>query len=289
MTDQAGRLREMVASAPRPMPGRVRRGARGTRSIAVTSGKGGVGKTNVALMLSVALADLGKKVLLLDADLGLANVHILLGLAPKRNLSDVAAGRCAAADIVCEGPRGIGIVPGASGAELLARMDSAGLETLQRKMAPLEEGYDFLVVDTSAGIGSVATRFASATDSALVVMSPEPTALADAYAMIKVLSGAPEMRLWTLVNMAASDNEGAEAFDKLHSLVVQFLHRDVRLMGILPFDREIPRLIRRQKLVLTEHPRHIVSSRINGCARRLCGLPPRNDKGFFARFFGKTG
>lgn len=297
MTDQAARLREMVRVRP---PAAVARASattdaamsaplsrRGIKAIAVTSGKGGVGKTNIALMLSIALASLRKKVLLFDADLGLANVHILLGVAPRRNLSHVANGECSIADTICTGPSGVAIVPGASGVEAMANLDAARLSVLRGQLAALESEYDFVVVDTGAGIGAGAVEFAAHADLCLCVMTPEPTSLADAYAMVKVLFDKGCENVQVLVNMATSDEDGARTFETLSSLVVKFLKRQVKLAGVLPSDQEIPRLVRQQKLMLLEHPQSSFSTRLTAVARRLCGMPASRRGGFFARVFGK--
>ena len=228
MNDQAQKLREMArdhefvrASSPLSDQKTVTT----CKSIAVTSGKGGVGKTNVALSLAVTLASLKKKVLLLDADLGLANVHILLGLAPVYNLSHFFDQVCSLEEVIVRGVGGVDILPGASGLEKMANLDQGRLEMLQHSFSRLEQQYDFMIIDTGAGIGANVVRFASKTDMAILVMSPEPTSLADAYAMVKVLCDKGAQRIEPLVNMAVSDRDGMETFDRLNALVLKFLKR----------------------------------------------------------------
>ena len=205
MNDQAQRLRELarsreiVSSADNSPNSNVTPATVRCKSIAVTSGKGGVGKTNIALSLAVSLASLKKKVLLLDADLGLANVHILLGLAPRYNLSHFFDQSCTLEQVIIKGVGGVDILPGASGLEELANLDLGHLELLQHHFYNLEEQYDFMIIDTGAGIGANVIRFASRADQVVLVMSPEPTSLADAYAMVKVLYEKGARRIQTLV------------------------------------------------------------------------------------------
>lgn len=290
MIDQAQRLRQLAGSEPAPR--RERQERTGTArdsscvSIAVTSGKGGVGKSNMALMISVALAAAGKKVLLLDADLGLANIHILLGLAPKYNVSHVIERQCSLDDIICSGPGGINIIPGASGLESMANLEPLRLEMLRRQLSVVEQRHDFIIVDTSAGIGRATTGFAAHSDVALLVMTPEPTSLADAYAMVKVLYEKGATTIPVLVNMATSEREGREVFDRLNALVVKFLKRPLELAEIAPYDAEVPRLIKRQKVFSMEHPRRPLSARVQSTARKLAGLPPVRQAGLFSRMFG---
>ena len=213
MNDQAQKLRELAKN--RQYIGTAADTARNVgiskcRSIAVTSGKGGVGKTNIALFLAVTIAAARKRVLLMDADLGLANVHILLGIAPEHNISHFIEGECGLEKVICKGPGGIDILPGASGLEKLANLDSGRLELLQKEFSKLERNYDFLLIDTGAGIGASVTQFASRADTALLVMTPEPTSLAEAYAMVKILYEKASQRIAVIVNMVSSEKEGVE-------------------------------------------------------------------------------
>jgi len=288
VNDQAQRLRQAMITTPAALPeespvcgGEER--PRLCRSIAITSGKGGVGKSAMSLSLAVALAGLKKRVCVVDADLGLANIHLLLGLAPKRNLSHVVNEECSPEEIVSIGPRGIHILPGASGIERLANIDSLRLNLLQRKLARLEQNYDFLIVDTGAGIGKTTTEFAAKADLAVVVVTPDPSSLADAYAMIKVLFEKKIGRLSVLVNLAVGDNEGKETFDKLNALVVKFLKRPLELIGIVPMDKQAAVLVKRQKLMIMENPRSLFAVRVGNCARALCGVRTTQKEGFFER------
>lgn len=297
MKDQAYNLRKMASGVAdtAPQPAHTRAQSRlGTpantraRSIAVTSGKGGVGKTNIALMLSTALASLNKKVLLFDADLGLANVHILLGRAPATTLAQVARDECDIKDVIIKGPQNIDIIPGASGIQQMANMDALGLGRMQRKLSSLEDNYHFIVMDTSAGIGAATTDFAAMADINVLVFTPEPTSFTDAYAMAKMLYECGAETILNVVNMVHSDKEGKETFDKLSAVVVKFLKRDMKLLGVLPFDRSISEHVRKQTVCADSHAKHKVYQRVHGFARRLCGYPTQKQAGFFARLFDTT-
>jgi flagellar biosynthesis protein FlhG len=286
--DQAQRLRELAREQAWPKGGAAagqrRPGSRRCRSIAVTSGKGGVGKSNISLSLAVALARLGRKVLVFDADLGLANLHILLGLTPQHNLFHVVNGECSVEDALCRGPEGITILPGSSGVAAMANLEPSRIERIQRNLVRLEDAFDFVVVDGGAGIGRTTMQLASSAETALLVLTPEPTALADAYATAKMLVSRGVDDLRVMVNMAGSARQGREIFEKLRGLVRNFLGRDLRLSAILPLDREVPRLVRMQKNPVASKPTSRFAAGIQSYARTLCGLPPARG-GFFARLF----
>ena len=289
MNDQAQRLRELADGhrLDRQYPSAALQGknhASGTSlSIAVTSGKGGVGKTNCALFLATVLAAMKKKVLVLDADLGLANIHILLGIAPRQTLADVVEGACSLDAVVTPTPGGFDIIPGASGIEKMANLDSGRLEMLRREFARLESRYDIVLIDTGAGIHHAVTRFASGADLVLIVMTPEPTSLADAYAMVKVLSKGPGHPVGVVVNMTATDREGAEIFDKLNALVIKFLKRSLEHYVTLPHYREVGQYVRRQRLLLLDKGNTAFAQRIEILAARITGTVNPVKGGFFNR------
>lgn len=300
MNDQAQKLRMAVARSKlssdsgafsqkndeASVSGSWDRNSRKCKSIAITSGKGGVGKTNISLSIGLALSYLKKKVCIVDADLGLANIHILLGIAPKRNLSHLINEECALSEIVSSGPGGIDILPGASGMERLANIDPSSLRILRKKLAELENMYDYLVIDTGAGISRSVTEFAANADMGVIVVTPEPASLADAYAMVKVLYEKNTGRLSALVNMTENDKEGKETFDKLNTLVVKFLRKPLCMAGMLPFDKQVPALAKRQKLALIENPGSLFSMRIKNCARAVSGVQSIKKESFFKRIFG---
>ncbi len=256
--------------------------------VAVCSGKGGVGKTNISLLLGLAIVSLGKRVAIFDADLGLANVHLLLGLMPRKNLSHVANGECRIEEVIYSGPKGIGLLSGASGLEWMANPDAVHLDLLERELLKLESLYDFIIVDTPAGIGQVTVQFALQADSCLVVMTPEPTSLADAYAMVKIVREKSDRPISVVVNMARSDAEGREAFDRLSTLVVKFLKKPIGFMGTLPYDTEIPRCVKAQKSIFLERPNRPISVRVESIARELCGIPSQVPGSPFSGFLRRS-
>jgi flagellar biosynthesis protein FlhG len=259
---------------------------RSCKSIAITSGKGGVGKTTISLSLAVALSRMKKKVCIIDADLGLANIHILTGIAPKYNLSHLVNEERSLDEIISKGPAGVDILPGASGIERMANLDPLRLGLLLRKLKVLDEQYDCLIIDTGAGIGKITTEFALKADMAIVIVAPEPASFTDAYAMVKILYERKIGRLSMLLNMTDGDKEGKETFDMLNTLVVKFMNRPLDLIGVLPFDKQVPGMIKRQKLLCIENPRSLFSSRISACARAVSGVRAVRKEGFFTRLLG---
>ncbi len=290
MKDQAQPLRELAqrrnidsainyssASDPKPL-------IKLQKTIAVTSGKGGVGKSNMALFLAAAFAAEKKRILLLDADLGLANVHILLGLAPRRTLADVVDGVCSIDDTITTVEGGFDLIPGASGIEKMANLCSDRLSVLRKDFLRLEQRYEMLLIDTAAGIGSTVVQLASSSDLAIVVMTPEPTSLADAYAMVKVLHERAAKRIGIIVNMTTSEREGMEVFDKLNALVLKFLRYRIERLGSVPYCRDVAQYVKKQRLLLLEKGDTPFARRIKNIAKRIGGETAADRKrGFFER------
>lgn len=223
--------------------------------IAVASGKGGVGKTNVSVNLGVALALRGRKIWIMDADLGLANVDVLLGLNPRRNLSHVLQGECALADVVLEGPEGMKIVPAASGIQRMAELSRAESSGIIHAFAAMADEIDVLIVDTAAGIGSSVSMFAAAAHEVLVVVCNEPASITDGYAMVKVLSrdhGIREVQI--LANMVRSQLEGREVYQKVARVTDRYLDVTARYAGYVPHDDFLRRALQRQEPVVTAYP-----------------------------------
>ncbi|MBN2036815.1 MAG: MinD/ParA family protein [Chitinispirillaceae bacterium] len=291
MSDQASTLRELAHTGRFQSEDVIRSEPRAHRfrqrcmSIAVTSGKGGVGKTNIALSLAVALSRMKKKVLLFDADFGLANLHLLLGVAPAHSLLHVVRGERAIEQVLWDGPMGIDIIPGASGIEAMANMDAASQERLSSALERMEQSYDFMIIDTAAGIGGAVIRFASLSDLPLLVLTPEPTSLADGYATIKILFEKGMGRIGALVNMAASDREGIETFDRLNTLVVKFLKKRVVPYGILPYESDVPKSVKRQQVLVLDKPGSRFSEKIQTVAWKVSGMSSVSKESFFCRFW----
>jgi len=254
--------------------------------IAVTGGKGGVGKTNVSINLSVCLAQMGRKVVLLDADLGLANVDVLLGLNPRNNLEDVLAGECSLADILLEGPAGIRIIPASSGTQkmtMLSPLQHAGLIHAFSEMAA---DIDVLIVDTAAGIADSVVSFVRACHEVLVVVCDEPSSLTDAYALIKLLNrdfGVERFRI--LASMTRTNQEGRNLYNKLMQVTERFLDVSLLYEGHIPFDESLRKAVQRQRSVVELTPRSKAAVAFKQLAEKvdLWPLPstPRGHLEFF--------
>ncbi|MEM7207000.1 MAG: MinD/ParA family protein [Pseudomonadota bacterium] len=243
MMDQAAGLRYI--SNPQPV-----------RVIAVTSGKGGVGKSNVSVNIAVAMANRGHDVMLLDADLGLANIDVLLDVRPRYTLEHVVSGECTLEEAVVEGPVGVKIIPAASGVQKMAQLSQAEHLGLVRSFSELSEPIDTLIVDTAAGISDSVTAFTRAAREVVVVVCDEPASITDAYATIKVLSRDYKVnRFHVVANMARSLKQGRELFHKLTAATDKFLDVTLEFSGVIPYDEVLIKAVRQQKAVVDAYPR----------------------------------
>lgn len=268
--DQVTRLREQRESERRSGIIKPADEARGGLRITVTSGKGGVGKSNFSLNASIAIAGFGKKVLLIDADTNLANLDLLLGLTPRYNLADVVTGGQKIEEVIVHGPGGIDILPGASGDIFMLGLDDQVENRLIDSFSSLEQQYDVIVIDTGAGLSRQIVNYAVSADDVVIVTSPEPTARADAYAMVKVISQArPTIPIHLLVNMVRSSEEAAEVYDGLNLVVQTFLKFSIKYLGHLPFDPNVMAAVAQQKALMTEYPRSAASVAIRMTAHKL--------------------
>jgi flagellar biosynthesis protein FlhG len=258
------------------------------RAIAVASGKGGVGKTNVVANLAVALRRRGKRVIVIDADLGLANLDTLLGLNPRATIRHVLRGECTIQDVLVEGPEGIQIVPAASGFEEMTQLTLGQRLLLLDQVDSLEGAFDVLLLDTGAGISPNVLFFAMAAQETMVVLTPEPTALTDAYALIKVLSSRyAEHGFGILVNMARTEWEARKTFTHLARVAERFLHVSLRYVGHIPYDPEVPEAVRRQQPVSQLAPAAPASRAFDDLAEYVLAAPatprPKGGLQFFFR------
>ena len=271
--DQAAGLRRMAQ--PRPV-----------RVIAITSGKGGVGKTNVSVNLSVALSDTGKRVMLLDADLGLANVDVLLGLRPESNLSHVIDGTRTLEEVIVKGPSGIMVVPAASGVKRLAELSSIENAGLIRAFSELNHDIDTLIIDTAAGINESVTSFSRAAQEVVVVVCDEPASITDAYALIKVLStdfGLHRFRV--LANQVQSAQEGRDLFSKISRVTDRYLDVTLEFMGVVPHDDYLRKAVRKQRPVVQAYPRSRSSLAFKTLALKTDRWPVPGAAGGHREFF----
>ncbi|HEY1923233.1 MAG TPA: MinD/ParA family protein [Tepidisphaeraceae bacterium] len=275
MIDQASQLRRIVRQTSR------------ATVIAVTSGKGGVGKSNIAVNLAIKLASVGKRVVLMDADLGLANADVLCNIDLPSNLSHVISRKRELADVMVDGPGGFRLIGGASGLARMADLSDYDRQRLVSALAELEARTDVILIDTGAGISPNVLSFTRCADQVLVVTTPEPTAITDAYAVIKVISrDAPDRPLSLLVNQVRQHGEGRLVYERIAKVARQFLSVHVMDAGYIPSDPEVPAAVRRRSPFLLASPRCPASLCISQLAMRLeRGVAPTLDGtgGFFNR------
>lgn len=267
MADQAQVKDVNDVKNPKPVAPSSRRPV---RVIAVASGKGGVGKTNVSVNLAAALAVEGRKVLLMDADLGLANVDILLGLHPRYDLRHVISGERTLAEIVIDGPLGIRIIPASSGVARMTELSSAEHAGLIRAFSDLDIPVDVLIVDTGAGIADSVLSFARAAQEVVVVVCDEPSSITDAYALIKVLSRDHGVtRIHILANMVRDSAQGEKLFAKIARVAEQFLDVNLQYFGAVPHDDFLRKAVQRQAAVVEAYPRSKSALAMKTLAKRV--------------------
>ncbi|MCP4979183.1 MAG: MinD/ParA family protein [Gammaproteobacteria bacterium] len=241
--DQAQGIREMKSQNP-------------VRVIAVTSGKGGVGKSNVTVNLAVTLAQSGEKVMVMDADMGLANIDVLLGLNPGMNLSHVINGECSLEETIIEGPSGIKIVPASSGLASMSDLTPAQNAGVIRSFSELTEPVDILLIDTAAGLSDSVVSYTRAAREVIVVVCDEPASITDAYAMIKVMNRNYGVeRFHVLANQAHGVQQGRELYNKLSRVSQKFLDVTLNFIGSVPYDECLKKAVQKQKSVVEAFPR----------------------------------
>ena len=216
--------------------------------IAITSGKGGVGKSSIAVNLGITLARYGRRVCILDADTGLANVNILLGLRPVVSLEHVLSGECPIEDIIIEGPHRLRVIPGASGISECVNLDPTRQRRLVNELARIEKNFDYLLVDTSAGIAETTLDFLSAAHRVLLVITPEPTSLTDAFSLLKLALRRHPVECHVVVNMAGSFNEARSVFQRFEGATLKYLDVDVNFLGFILRDESM------RSAVALQHP-----------------------------------
>jgi flagellar biosynthesis protein FlhG len=242
-----------------------------TRVYSITSGKGGVGKTAVTANIAVSLAKLGKKVLILDADLGLANIDVVFGLAPKFNLNHFFSGEKDLGSILVEGPNGVKILPAGSGVQNFTRLDSQQKQKLLDGLDLMHNDFDFVLIDTEAGISENVTYFNTAAQEILVVTTPDPTAITDAYALMKLLSTQyHEKRFNLVVNMIQSDEEALDVYRKLTMVSNRYLDISIEFLGSIPADRQMIDAIRKQRVIVDLYPASRITTAFTLLASTLC-------------------
>jgi flagellar biosynthesis protein FlhG len=252
-------------------------------SLCITSGKGGVGKTTLAVNLGIAIARLGKRVLLLDGDMGLANVNVQMGIIPEYTIYDVVQGRKTLPEIVLQTPYGLDLVAGGSGIAELADLGRHERESVMRGIDELQV-YQVLIIDTGAGIADNVIRFVLAAEHALIVTTAEPTSLTDAYGIIKTIVSRQPKVLKLLVNRVASAAEARHVFTRLNSVANRFIDYTLDDVGYVPYDRLIEKSIFQQKPHLVLNPTSASARTISEVALRLVGGQEPEGKGGWGGF-----
>lgn len=272
-SDQADGIRKMNQSNP-------------VRVIAITSGKGGVGKTNLSVNVGIALAQRGRRVALLDADMGLANVDILLGIYPKFNLSHVLSGDKTLAEIMLNGPSGLKVIPGASGIQKMAELSTIEQAALIHAFSEIDQDLDVLIVDTAAGISASVVNFARACQEIIVVICDEPTSLTDAYAFIKLLNRDYNLsHFHVLTNMVKTAQQGLALFQKLTKVTDHFLDVTVRFLGAVPYDEYLRKSVQKQTPVVVAFPGSKSSIAVKEIAGKIDSWPLKAQAGNYIEFF----
>ena len=253
----------------------------GLRVLAVSSGKGGVGKTNIVANLSYALAKRSKKVLVVDADLGLNNIDILLGLASKKHIGHVLSGESNVEDIILQGPEGIHILPAGDGLQELTQLEREKKIVLMDELDRISRDYDFLIFDTGAGISPNVTFFCSAAHETFLVATTEPTSLTDVYALMKILHQNHSQKHFRLiVNSVSSEREAQGVYRNLTAVTDRFL-KDISIeyLGYILHDSNVPKAIRQQKAFLEIYPFSKFSGCVNELAEKISNEKPKSSEG----------
>lgn len=287
-------MRNSNSASLRARPATGSRHSYGPRVISIASGKGGVGKTNLAANLAFALAKSNQKVLILDADLNLANIDVLIGLTPQFNLHHVFKGEKTLSEVMLEGPGGLQILPGSSGIMELASLTESQKLYFLEEMEELSKEIDILLIDTAAGINDNVIYFNLAAQERIILLTPEPTSLTDAYALIKVLSSRHAVKRFRIVvNQVASEKEAISVFKKLSLVCDRFLDSlSLDYLGQIPYDQKLKKAVRSQKLVTEMFPDANSSKMFKSISEQLISEEPDltddgNIKFFWQKMFDR--
>ena len=271
--DQAAGIRNMNKLKP-------------VRVMAIASGKGGVGKTNLSVNLGISMSKMGRQVVLMDADMGLANVDVLLGLRPEFNLSHVLAGEKTLSEIMLQGPAGLNIIPASSGVQKMSDLTNIEQSAIIHAFSEIDQNIDVLLVDTAAGISPSVVNFARACQDVIVVVCDEPTSLTDAYAFIKLLNRDYGINHFhVLSNMVRSMPQGQVLFNKLTKVTDRYLDVTLQYAGAVPFDEDLRKSVQKQSAVIESYPNSKAAIAIKDIARRIDNWPIKTQSDGYLEFF----
>lgn len=297
--DQAAVIRAMkeTGKGVQPMASKIKqresfvdeRERENTRVIAITSGKGGVGKTYISANLAYVLSKMKKRTLIFDADMGLANIDVILGLSPKYNMHHVLLGEKSLGEVIVPGPGGVKVLPAASGIQEMAELSRGQKIALIDELNELNEGFDFMFIDTAAGITSNVLYFNMAAKEIIVVVTPEPTSLTDAYALIKILyNGHHEKRIMLIVNMVKNFQEGREVYRKLSKATERFLDLSIEYLGHITHDEKVTEAVKQQKMFTEIYPYAQASKCLSSIAKKICLEQPKEYNLGSMKFFSRA-
>jgi len=295
MRDQANKLREIVNKVNNDnIETSIETLKTSAKVITVTSGKGGVGKTNVTINLAISLSKLGYRVVVIDADLGLANIDVVLGIMPKYSLVDIIKNGKNVFDVLTTGPNRVKFISGGSGVEELTRLTQLELENFVRNIALLDKIADVILIDTGAGISENVLKFAMAADDVVVVTTPEPTATTDAYALIKAIGVRNKNKtIKLLINKTETAIEAQTAMQKLNNVAKKFLQVKLSFLGYISNDSFVSKAVKQQKPFTVLYPECTASKNLSEIAKKIMQEPAGNGrnsgiKGFFNKFFSSN-
>ncbi len=250
-----------------------------SKVITVTSGKGGVGKSNLVSNLAISFANLGKKVVIVDADLGLANIEVLFGIIPKKNLSHVLKDNLSIQEALTEGPLGIKFLSGGSGIRELSKISNRDQKRVIDSFSYLDKEFDIILIDTGAGISEIVVNFVKVANEIVVITTPEPTSITDAYALIKIIKDELESDVVVnlVVNKVNNYDEGLEVYNKLLTVTQQFLDANLHSLGFLPIDQNLVTAVKKQKPTSLMFPDTDYSKSINSISKKILKIELPSD------------
>ncbi len=297
MIDQADKLRQLVNNlnkTEKPQQSQNLAEQKRAKVITVTSGKGGVGKTNVTVNIAIALSQRGYRVVIIDADLGLSNIDVLFGIVPKYTMLDCIKNDKGLLDILCDGPGNIKFISGGSGVQELINLDKSSLELFMANMSLLDHIADYILIDTGAGLSDTVMNFVMSADEVVLVVTPEPTSITDAYALVKTVSNIEKnCTINVLINRAESEQEAKNVYNNFAMVSEKFLGMKLQSLGYLPFDQMLIKSVKLQKPYLLSYPKNYTSRLFFELADTLIknDINQQNNtqsgiKGFLNRFVG---